>query len=755
MVYLAHSANKAGHPQPLAEHLRVTAELAARFAEPFGAAAEARVAGLLHDVGKYGERFQARLRGEVHGVDHWTAGALAALDRKQLQFVATALAVQGHHIGLQQAEKQALGVLFEQQCSPGLQPSSTGPRSELLSRFTADGLQLPPLASTCYSGLAGKAAAMLDVRMLFSALVDADFLDTERHFSGQEREPGLPLEPERALELLRAHLERKAAECTAAPTVRQLRADLLHACLDAGTLPPGLFTLTAPTGAGKTLSMLAFALRHAAEHGLRRVVVVIPFLTIIEQTVAVYREALAELGEATLHRYLLEDHSLAGIRAGDDREDDDCDTRRLLAENWDAPLVVTTNVQLLESLFANRSRPCRKLHNLARSVILFDEVQTLPLRLAVPTLATLSRLAERYGATIVFSTATQPAFSHLDEAVRKLCVSGWQPQEIVPAALHLFNRARRVKVHWPERDAAAVTWSEVAQKLARASQALCVVNMKRHAWALLDELAPRNGDRLFHLSTSMCPAHRQAVVREVKRRLTACEPCLLVSTQCVEAGVDVDFPVVFRAWGPLDGLAQVAGRCNRNGKQALGSLRVFHPEEEGRPYPTGAYQQAAEVAKALFNDRGAEGMDLDDPELHLAYYRMLYATAGVAERSADKDDLLGHLVTQHFAKVAEKYCIIPHAAVNVLVPYLPEAFKELAEQVRNRGLTRDWVTRARPFTVGVYRPRDDDPVRGHLEPVCVARTQAAAEDWFLYLEPDHYHPLKGLVPIADSSTLIA
>lgn len=759
MVYLAHSEGKENRPQPLAEHLRLTADLAACFAEPFGAADEARAAALLHDLGKYGKRFQRRLKGTEEGIDHWTAGALAALDRKDLNLVATALAVHGHHLGLQQAEQDALRLLFQQQCSPGLRPSTCKPRAELLHRFAEDGLDLPTLESTVYSGITGKAAsAMLDVRMLFSALVDADFLDTERHFAGRGREPPLPLRPEQTLRCLLAFIRSKAADCDAAPAMRKLRSDLLNACLEAATRPQGLFTLTAPTGAGKTLSMLAFALRHAAEHGLRRVITVIPFLTIIEQTVACYRQAFASLDGHRRAAFLLEDHSLAGTRPDRDDgqpEDDDRDPRRLMAENWDAPIVVTTSVQLLESLFANRPRPCRKLHNLAGSVILFDEVQTLPPRLAVPTLATLSRLTERYNATVVFATATQPAFSHLDALVRKYCSQGWKPQEVVPSDLALFRRTRRVRVRWPESDSASVTWTELAVELAREQQALCVVNLKRHAWTLVDELGPLVDDRLFHLSTSMCPAHRQEVVREVNRRLEAGLPCLLVSTQCVEAGVDVDFPVVYRAWGPLDALAQVAGRCNRNGRQPRGELRVFCPKDENRLYPTAAYEQAAAVAEALFRQHGPEGMDLDDPELHQAYYRRLYDLQGLGDPTGPARELHDFIRTQHFAEVARHYRLIPHATVNVLVPYQLEVFESLADKVRATGLTRAWVARARPFTIGVCRPRRGDPILDHLDRVPVARTQDPAEDWFLYLTPGHYHPLKGLMPIEYSQALIA
>ena len=313
--------------------------------------------------------------------------------------------------------------------------------------MTLDGLEAPGLASTLYHGIGTghdpALSAMLDLRMLFSALVDADFLETEAHFEGdasgrRPRPPGPSLDPERALAVLTRHIDAIAARSSSSPGVAALRADLLRACLEAGSHPTGLFTLTAPTGSGKTLALLAFALRHAAEHRLRRVIVVIPYLSIIEQTVRVYREVFATQGDSSANgRLVLEDHSLAGTRPKERARDEDEHTdARLLAENWDAPIVVTTSVQCLESLFANRPSACRKLHRLARSVILFDEVQSLPTRLAVPTLAALSRLAHRYGSSVVFSTATQPAFTHLSRCVKnrseerrvgKECRSRWSP----------------------------------------------------------------------------------------------------------------------------------------------------------------------------------------------------------------------------------------------------------------------------------------------------------------------------------------
>lgn len=750
MAYLAHSANVAGRPQTLGEHLRRTAEIAALFASSFGASDEARLAGLLHDLGKYRDLFQLRLQGKASGVDHWSAGALLAYQR--CKNVAVALAAQGHHTGLQSLV--ALQDLSRHGLADGRVRDLRAPDADpdvLRERLLGDGLSLSVPPSTLYGPrLRDTASAMLDVRMLFSALVDADFLDTEAHFAGrppiQPREAdGPPLRSDEALTILLDHLTRVAADSPASRAVNGIRADLLDACLTAATKPQGLWTLSAPTGAGKTLATLAFALQHAVIHGLRRIVVVIPYLSIIEQTADTYRAILSShFGEP----YVREQHSLSGARrepeqrAGSDLDGDTEEHRlaRAGADNWDAPVVITTSVQMLESLFSNRPSACRKLHRLAGSVILFDEVQTLPDHLAIPTLATLSRLAERYRTTVVFSTATQPAFADLDQHVRKLGDSGWQPQEIVPAERDLFDRARRTRVRWPDLNRPA-PWTEVAGELSGFPQALCIVNVKRHARELHASLSERVDGDCFHLSTAMCPAHRRAVLKLVRGRLARGETCRLVSTQCVEAGVDLDFPVVYRALGPLESIAQAAGRCNRNGRLAeKGEVRVFVPEDAS--LPNGAYEQATSVTRMMLNQRGPQGMDIDDPGLFAEYYRLLYAMARPEQK---RPELWEAIKRQDFAKVAGIYRLIEQDSINVLVPYDPPAFAQLVAEARAHGLSAAWIRHARPHTVSVFRPKETDHIWEVLEPVHAGR-RGSGDDWFICIRPDAYDQSLGLIP---------
>ena len=761
-MFLAHSGKKGGgSSEPLREHLALVEQRAGRYAGYFGAEEEARIAGMLHDLGKYSELFLQRLENKVSALDHWSAGACVALLHYQQKAMGGALAIQGHHIGLQHGSpKPLMQELNLQKLSENhplnLRLTEIDPQI-LQRRLLCDGLTFPSNPpQSIYDYRSPPVASMLDLRMLFSVLVDADYIETEAHFQGdidgtkRYRPEGVSLKAEKALSLLEETLQKLRRKSKASEKVNALRDDLYYACLEAAKLPPGLFTLTAPTGAGKTLAMLAFALRHVREHrdSIRRIIMIIPYLTIIEQTARIYRDIFQpHFGE----HYVLEHHSLAGTRgnSGQDNEDSINQTARMLAENWDAPLIITTSVQCLESLFAQGPGACRKLHRLAGSVILFDEVQTLPPRLSVPTLAALSRLAERYGATVVFSTATQPAFTHLNDGVREYCQAGWRPREIVPENLSLFGRARRTHVDWTKAEQPR-PWKELAAELEREDneQVLCIVNLKRHAFRLAELLHDGGASGLFHLSTSMCPAHREEVLETVRKCLENSRPCRLISTQCVEAGVDVDFPVVYRAFGPLEAIAQAAGRCNRNDNlPEPGQVRVFTPESEPegkRLYPPGGYEQAADVTRILLQQKGPEGIDIGDPEIFISYYKMLY---GLTENTELTPCLEDALQRRNFVDTAAHYRLIEQDAINILVPYKPEIFQELREQLEQEGrLTREWIKKARPYTVSLFRPR---PLWNFLDPAPLPRGETrgeTAEDWFVYLEPTHYDPLLGLKP---------
>ncbi|MCG6861416.1 MAG: CRISPR-associated endonuclease Cas3'', partial [Chromatiaceae bacterium] len=513
--YFAHSSNDAGVWHRLSDHLVSVARLARHHATAAPWRDEAHLAGLMHDLGKYGDRFQARLRGEDSGLDHWSLGALQAVS--DYQALAAALAIEGHHIGLQRGSRDSLRRLLPDNLKGNhplrLSLSDEDP-GRLMNRARADGLSFSKPPTLAFSSWEKVIATMLDVRLLFSCLVDADFLDTEAHFNGdasgkRPREPGPVLDAEAALVALEVYMGDEVRRTSrAVAEVRESREALWNACIGAAQAEPGCFTLTAPTGSGKTLAMLRFALEHAARNHLKRVVLAVPFLTIIEQTARVYRALFADFPK----HFVLEHHSLAGLGEESEKQDAEGEQerqRRLLAENWDAPIVLTTNVQLLQSLFSNRPSACRKLHNLMESVILFDEAQSLPQHLAVPTLAALSHLSAVSRSTVVFATATQPAFDALHQAVTEHAVSGWRPVEAVPDHPRLFAALNRVRMRWPA-PGESHAWADLADDLREAEQAMCVVNLKRHARALLEALA--GVENLFHLSTNLCAEHRRAVL---------------------------------------------------------------------------------------------------------------------------------------------------------------------------------------------------------------------------------------------------
>ena len=576
---LAHSKNVNGKAESLAEHLGAVSERAAEYAYALELVDSARAVGLLHDLGKYGERFQARLEGKETGIDHWSAGADACLRRYgkawRAAAWAAALAIEGHHTGLSSpsALHDLLKQLLEDKSRIGLRFSQhRHDHEELMALFEGDGFKLPQILSDRYEQQAS-AAFQVDVRMLFSTLVDADFIETEAHFKGSTpemlgRDVAPELRPAELLAELKMEIARRTAASTAGTAMQNVRRDLQLACVKAAAWPSGLFTLGAPTGSGKTLAMLRFALEHALAHPgqVRRIVMVVPYLNILDQTAQEYRTLVARAFPGEADRYLLEHHSLADTRQTDTWDEDRNRRRGMLAENWHAPLVITTSVQFLESLHANRPGACRKLHRFAGAVILMDEVQTIPHKLAILTLATLSRLSERYGTSIVMSTATQPAFDKLDAAVKPFASAGWHPRDIAPKALGLFDHPSRTRVMWPLDPEERISWKSAAFELgeSRRSQFLCIVNVKAHALHLMELLKDAPG--LLHLSTNMCPRHREVILREVSESLVAQRPCRLISTQCVEAGVDLDFPEVWRSIGPLEAIAQAAGRCNRHGR---------------------------------------------------------------------------------------------------------------------------------------------------------------------------------------------
>jgi CRISPR-associated endonuclease/helicase Cas3 len=546
------------------------AELAAEFAAPFGAAEWGRKAGLWHDLGKYSDAFQAYLASastddghvaEIQSrIDHATAGAQHAASCIEVLGHLLAFVIAGHHSGLLDARSDRASL--EKRLAKAIEPYSGAP-PELLD---AAGISLPAFLSNALSNRAEAAFTFaFFTRMLFSCLVDADFLATEE-FLRRDQSEERPAWPVDVLATIERLLETRVAELGgAADVVDRARADVRAACLEAARREPGLFSLTAPTGGGKTLSSLAFALRHAQKHGLRRIVYVVPFTTIIEQTCQEFRRIVEPLLRDGGADPIVEHHSNFD-------PSQETTLSRLVTENWDAPLIVTTSVQFFESLFASRTSRCRKLHRLSRSVIILDEAQTLPVDLLQPSLRALQELAENYGSTVVLCTATQPAIDRRPEfpiGLRKV-------REIVPDRATLYRDLKRVEV----KDQGRVTDAELAERLAAADQVLCIVNTRGHARSLFELLGPGEGS--FHLSALMCSAHRSQVIAEIRDRLASDRTCRVVSTQLIEAGIDIDFPMVYRSLAGLDSIAQAAGRCNRSGRLPGGGATIVFRSEHDR-----------------------------------------------------------------------------------------------------------------------------------------------------------------------------
>ena len=655
--------------EPLPDHLSRVGELAQEFAGAFHAGPWGRLAGKWHDLGKYSEAFQRYLRAtalaDSHGaemagrVDHSTAGAQHAARQGPLGRL-LAYCIAGHHAGLPDNESGPPGL--SARLTKQIEPYDGAP-AELLAEM------LPPAHQLRLNGdrRRGAFSVAFFTRMLFSCLVDADFLATEGFMDPERarRRRSAGAGPADLLTRLQVYLEEK--QRSAPDTlVNARRREVLAACGEKAKLKPGLFSLNVPTGGGKTLSSLAFALSHARQHELRRVVYAIPFTSIIEQTADVFREALSDLaGE------LLEHHS--------NLEPDDpgrqTERSRLAAENFDAPLVVTTNVQLFESLFSSRTSRCRKLHRLAGSVIVLDEAQTLPPNLLAPTLAALDELVRNYGATVVLCTATQPAIEKRDGF--PIGLDAVTPIIDEPHELHVALRRTQVKC------AGRLSNGEIADRLALQRQVLCVVNSRRHAADLFKLL---NDAGALHLSASMCGAHRSKAVAEIRRRLdpNVNAQCRVISTQVIEAGVDVDFPVVYRAAAGLDSVAQAAGRCNREGllqdelrHPRLGQVVVFEYDERAhRPPPL--IRRAAGHFREVAPDHAD---DLLSPEAVEAYFRLHYwqqggddgrgwdhghGAASVMRCFGGED---GAPLHHQFREGAQRYQLIDDAQTPILVPY--------------------------------------------------------------------------------------
>lgn len=723
-------------------HLNKVAHLTARFAAdmfPPGPDREAarawgRLLGLWHDLGKFAPEWQTYLASKTDPhqadatgkVDHSSAGAQYASANLPLIGTLFAYLIAGHHAGLPNGIDDSTSNL-EQRLLKRIPVYLPHVPSEILNVAN----QLPAIPFALKSGH----SLGFFLRLLFSALVDADFLATESFMTHAQSQARTSQHPpisrlETALDRRLENLTRQASNTP----VNSIRADILHHCHTAAEGPPGLYSLTVPTGGGKTLSSLAFALKHARIHNLRRVIYVIPYTSIIEQNASVFRQALAELGPDVViehHSNLDHDSEHATV------------TSRLSAENWDARLIVTTNVQFFESLHANKTSRCRKLHRLTRSVIILDEAQSLPLEFLSPCLHTLEELTTHYGSTAVLCTATQPAINRREDFPIGLD----SPREIIPDPAALYQKLQRVR---STRLPGKITDDTLVERLGEHDQVLCIVNTRRHARQLFERL-PDDGTR-FHLSALMCPEHRAEVLATIKRRLHDEIPVRLISTQLIEAGVDIDFPVVFRALAGLDSIAQAAGRCDREGHltaahgQAAGQLFIFEPEKVSPPpfIKTCANSAAQVLATNPSDILGLEAIrdyfqrHYWDNRISTDQKHILDCYPGQLRESAD-------LLCFDFRKCAEAFQLIDDYTDPVIVPH-GEKGRQLCRQLRDTfdpAELRRLARKLQRYTVVI-------PKQQHARLLHADILQSLHEERFFVLNSDpHYSATYGLHPEPD------
>ncbi len=720
-------------PHDLADHLVGVAALAACHARKFGAEDWAHIAGLWHDLGKYRLRFQqyirkvsgfdaeAHIRGEAGKAPHSTAGAMLACDRFGAAGRVLAYLIAGHHAGLYDWFGGLDARLGSTDSRDELNEAlAERPPDEILDHGTfAPNLRAIP---------GGKEGFALWVRILFSCLVDADFLDTEAYMDEDKAKqrsnwPGVKT-------LLKQFDSFMACKAVAAdPTsVNQLRADILRQCREKAHEAPGLFSLTVPTGGGKTLSSMAFALEHAKRYNKRRIIYVIPYTSIIEQTADIFRDIFGDT--------VIEHHSNAEADPGHENH-----KSRLACENWDAPVVVTTNVQFFESLFAAKTSRCRKLHNIVDSVVVLDEAQLLPPEFLQPILDVLNLLTQYYGVTVALSTATQPALATREYFDARNNMRGLDNvREIMSDPDALYRAMERVNVRLPVDWNTPVSWDALASEISQHDSVLVIVNRRKDA----RELWQRMPEGTMHLSALMCGEHRSQTIRQIKARIKVGITTRVVSTQLVEAGVDVDFPVVYRALAGLDSIAQAAGRCNREGRLAehdmQGEVVVFVPPQ---PAPPGLLRKGEDACRSVLHSHTGKPLERT---LFARYFENFYHACNLdAQGIGELLKVDGQTLAVNFRTAAERFKLIQDEnSAPVIVRYRgfdgnDDKVDELLSTLRKHGPERWLMRKLQRYTVTVHSQEAIKLLsQGDVEEA-IPGLYVQVSDWL-------YHPDLGLNP---------
>ena len=703
--YLAHVAED-GRQQTVLQHLSATAQKCTAFAQVFHAEEQGDLAGLAHDLGKYSNEFQDRLLHHGPRVDHATAGAFECFRLGQPY---AAFAVAGHHGGLPdgggQTDDPDSSSFFGRmnRALQGRLPEYAAWQSELT-------LPAPPRPNNLEPQMEG----MFFTRMLFSCLVDADYSDTAEFMANGPHTAFSNRSVDSLMEWLRNYI---SGWFPPKGELNAQRCSILERCIQEGErCAPGLYTLTVPTGGGKTVASLAFALAQAKAQGLRRLIYVIPYTSIIEQTAQKFREILGA-------DCVLEHHS--GVLYDVDQEAGPESIRLARAtETWDMPVIVTTAVQFFESLYSCRPSQCRKIHNIAQSIVVFDEAQMLPLHALRPCVWAIAQLVKHYGVSAVLCTATQPALPPIfREFAPELPVT-----ELCPPEQFQWDVFQRVTF----RQAGKLTYEELAAQLQKQEQVLCIVNSRKSAQEIFLRL---EGEGCFHLSTLMYPAHRRAKLEEIRRRLDKGLPCRVVSTSLIEAGVDVDFPAVYREEAGLDSILQAAGRCNREGKRPLERSVVTVFQGEGSTPPLFA------TAVGAGRDAMAHYEDITSPEAVHAYFTRLLDLKGAEAQDVQQILPLMQSELFPFRTVSERFHLIDSPTVTVYIP--KDEGAELVERLRSGEHSRNLYRQLGQYGVSIYEQ--------HFNALDQAGDLERLEDGSVILSsPDLYSEYTGLSMKADS-----
>ena len=688
MVYYAHSRPDLAPSewQQLKDHLVNTGDLAFELGRDANISELARVAGRLHDIGKYSQAFQRRLEGSQQRVDHATAGAREIIQLFQTEpqkAYASLLAycIAGHHGGLPDVGS-VIDIGGEGTLLARLDPDKTK-----LHDYSAYKTELDPSSLTFKPRLIKPIkdhrnfSVSFLIRMIFSTLVDADWLETETYMNSGRKPRGEYETIEVLTQRFNIFLQRFDHPQNA---INQKRTETIKACLSKAPKEQGIFTLTVPTGGGKTLASMAFALNHAVKHGLKRIIYVIPFTSIIEQNAAVFKDCLGK--ENILEHHSNFDWEGRRHESPDDETNSALSKLKLASENWDIPVVVTTNVQFFESLFASQKSRCRKLHNIAKSVIIFDEAQMLPREYLKPCMLAVQELVQNYGASAVLCTATQPLLKQFMPDMPEFT-------ELAPDPQALFDFYKRVQI----KNLGKLPDAELLDQINAHPQGLCIVNTRKHAKGLFDGLAEEGR---FHLSTLMCPTHRKRTLLTIRDCLKNGETCRVISTQVMEAGIDVDFPVGFRALAGLDSVIQAAGRVNREGKNTSGDVYVFEPESEFIKRTPAYIKQTADAAQSILRDFSTDPTSIQAIQ---AYFSLLDRLQD-PKRASDAKEILACFEKGDgfdFKTAAEKFRIIENNTVAVIIPFNDEAMKWV-EELRFTPYPASTLRKLQGYTVNIY-----------------------------------------------------